>query len=170
MLSPPPDDSDDFPAKTPSGQFGAVPEMSSEGSSEPGHVPSTDSDGSSPPVTILPGQILLGQYLMKRKLGEGGMGSVWLVEDQVLKTDRALKLIGARLAEVPSSRARFHREAQVMARIKHNHAVVVHIEGSSYRMRQHADLLPPVQPPSARPDAQPKRRGRPPKVVAMDAG
>jgi DNA replication protein DnaC len=51
-----------------------------------------------------------------------------------------------------------------------HHAVVVHIEGSSYRMRQHADLLPPVQAPSARPDAQPKRRGRPPKAVAMDAG
>ena len=53
-----------------------------------------------------------------------------------------------------------------------HHAVVVHIEGSSYRMRQHADLLPPVQPPSVRPDAQPKRRGRPPKAAAeaMQAG
>jgi len=47
-----------------------------------------------------------------------------------------------------------------------HHAVVVHIEGSSYRMRQHADLLPPTQPSSARPDAQPKRRGRPPKAAA----
>ncbi len=47
-----------------------------------------------------------------------------------------------------------------------HHAVVVHIEGSSYRMRQHADLLPPVPPPGIRPDAQPKRRGRPPKVAA----
>ena len=47
-----------------------------------------------------------------------------------------------------------------------HHAVVVHIEGSSYRMRQHADLLPPAQPSSARPDAQPKRRGRPPKAAA----
>ncbi len=53
-----------------------------------------------------------------------------------------------------------------------HHAVVVHIEGSSYRMRQHADLLPPVQPPSAHPDAQPKRRGRPPKTATttVDAG
>ncbi len=53
-----------------------------------------------------------------------------------------------------------------------HHAVVVHIEGSSYRMRQHADLLPPVQPPSVCPDAQPKRRGRPPKAAAeaMQAG
>jgi DNA replication protein DnaC len=47
-----------------------------------------------------------------------------------------------------------------------HHAVVVHIEGSSYRMRQHADLLPPVPPPGLRPEAQPKRRGRPPKASA----
>ncbi len=47
-----------------------------------------------------------------------------------------------------------------------HHAVVVHIEGSSYRMRQHADLLPPAPPPGPHPGAQPKRRGRPPKVPA----
>ena len=46
-----------------------------------------------------------------------------------------------------------------------HHAVVVQIEGSSYRMRQHADLVPdhvrsnsPLNPPPA-----PKRRGRPPR-------
>ena len=47
-----------------------------------------------------------------------------------------------------------------------HHAVVVHIEGSSYRMRQHADLPPPVSPPGPRPDTQPKRRGRPPEAAA----
>lgn len=47
-----------------------------------------------------------------------------------------------------------------------HHAVVVHIEGSSYRMRQHADLLPAVPPPSAHTGPQAKRRGRPPKVAA----
>ena len=48
-----------------------------------------------------------------------------------------------------------------------HHAVVVQIEGSSYRMRQHADLVPehvrsnsPLNPPPA-----PKRRGRPPKAL-----
>ena len=53
-----------------------------------------------------------------------------------------------------------------------HHAVVVHIEGSSYRMRQHADLLPRVPQPSVRPEVQPRRRGRPPKTAtdAMDAG
>jgi DNA replication protein DnaC len=51
-----------------------------------------------------------------------------------------------------------------------HHAVVVQIEGSSYRLRQHADLVPEnvrlrpiVTPPPA-----PKRRGRPPGRKAED--
>jgi hypothetical protein len=54
-----------------------------------------------------------------------------------------------------------------------HHAVVVQIEGSSYRLRQHADLMPehtrtkavintPIPAPPAR------RRGRPPKNGASD--
>ncbi|WP_445376440.1 IS21-like element helper ATPase IstB [Niveispirillum fermenti] len=45
-----------------------------------------------------------------------------------------------------------------------HHAIVVHIEGASYRLRRHADLIPdnnrtrPINPP-----IQPKPRGRPPK-------
>jgi DNA replication protein DnaC len=47
-----------------------------------------------------------------------------------------------------------------------HHAVVVHIEGASYRLRQHADLVPEVLRPKAisSPVADvPRRRGRPPK-------
>src|SRR5207342_2493044 len=49
-----------------------------------------------------------------------------------------------------------------------HHAIVIQIEGSSYRLRQHADLVPEhirskalIQPPAA--PVVPKRRGRPPK-------
>ena len=47
-----------------------------------------------------------------------------------------------------------------------HHAVVVHIEGASYRLRQHADLFPDALRP--KPNAvlaadTPRRRGRPPK-------
>ncbi|AWK85404.1 IS21-like element helper ATPase IstB [Azospirillum thermophilum] len=47
-----------------------------------------------------------------------------------------------------------------------HHAVVVRIEGASYRLRRHADLIP--DPFTARPAVQPaaaapRRRGRPPK-------
>jgi DNA replication protein DnaC len=47
-----------------------------------------------------------------------------------------------------------------------HHAVVVQIEGSSYRLRQHADLLvQSLHPsPASRTEPSPRRRGRPPKV------
>jgi DNA replication protein DnaC len=55
--------------------------------------------------------------------------------------------------------------AALLDRLLH-HAVVVRIEGASYRLRRHAELLPdtaaPRQPAQATP--QPRRRGRPPKA------
>ena len=51
-----------------------------------------------------------------------------------------------------------------------HHAIVVRIEGASYRLRRHADLLPETG--SARPMASaepaPRRRGRPPKLRTSD--
>jgi DNA replication protein DnaC len=54
-----------------------------------------------------------------------------------------------------------------------HHAVVIQIEGSSYRLRQHADLMPEhlrskaiITPPF--PTEPPRRRGRPPKMHALD--
>jgi DNA replication protein DnaC len=54
-----------------------------------------------------------------------------------------------------------------------HHAIVIQIEGSSYRLRQHADLVPEhmrskalIQPAALAPP--PKRRGRPPKNGAID--
>jgi DNA replication protein DnaC len=53
-----------------------------------------------------------------------------------------------------------------------HHAVVIQIEGSSYRLRQHADLMPEhlrskavITPPFP---TEPRRRGRPPKMNALD--
>jgi len=49
-----------------------------------------------------------------------------------------------------------------------HHAVVVQSEGSSYRLRQHAELMPEhvrsnaiIAPPL---QAEPRRRGRPPRL------
>jgi hypothetical protein len=53
-----------------------------------------------------------------------------------------------------------------------HHAVVIQIEGSSYRLCQHADLVPehlrrtaPITTPAA---PLPRRRGRPPKNRSLD--
>src|SRR5918994_2956415 len=51
-----------------------------------------------------------------------------------------------------------------------HHAVVIQIEGASYRLRQHADLIPEnlrVRPP-APPQPSSRRRGRPPKDRSSD--
>jgi DNA replication protein DnaC len=51
-----------------------------------------------------------------------------------------------------------------------HHAVVVHIEGASYRLRRHAELIPEntrTRPISA-PPTPPRRRGRPPKVRSTE--
>ncbi len=52
-----------------------------------------------------------------------------------------------------------------------HHAVVVQIEGSSYRLRQHADLLAQPRHPSqaVTAEAPPRRRGRPPKGAPSNA-
>jgi DNA replication protein DnaC len=55
-----------------------------------------------------------------------------------------------------------------------HHAVVVQIEGASYRLRQHAALVPENAraKPMINPTPQPKRRGRPPgrRTDDLDAG
>ena len=76
-----------------------------------------------------PGQILFGRYLVLRQLGEGGMGSVWLVRHLELDAERALKLIVSGTAFDPQVCARFEREARVIARLSHPNAVVVHDAG-----------------------------------------
>ncbi|KUO59713.1 MAG: hypothetical protein APF80_12100 [Alphaproteobacteria bacterium BRH_c36] len=51
-----------------------------------------------------------------------------------------------------------------------HHAIVIQIEGSSYRLRQHADLVPENirARPSVNPPQQTKRRGRPPGKKPAD--
>jgi DNA replication protein DnaC len=58
--------------------------------------------------------------------------------------------------------------AALLDRLLH-HATVIHIEGSSYRLRQHADLVPDsLRPKPATPAVPAKRRGRPPKNRSAD--
>jgi hypothetical protein len=49
--------------------------------------------------------------------------------------------------------------------------VVIQIEGASYRLRQHLDLLSPMRHPAHTSTVEPpaRRRGRPPKTAAADA-
>ena len=64
----------------------------------------------------------IGRYEILAKLGEGGMGQVWLAEraDGLYQRRVALKLLRPGLAD-PNLRLRFTRERQILARLAHPH-------------------------------------------------
>lgn len=68
-----------------------------------------------------------GQYQLVRKLGEGGMGEVYLAEHQLLKRPCALKLIRTASGEGADAlaRARFEREVRSAARLSHPNTIEV---------------------------------------------
>jgi serine/threonine-protein kinase len=72
------------------------------------------------------GEVFLGRYLVEKQIGQGGMGTVWLVRHVELDAPRALKLIVAGGAFDSQLRVRFRREARAMARLAHPNAVTVH--------------------------------------------
>jgi eukaryotic-like serine/threonine-protein kinase len=61
----------------------------------------------------------LGQYMLKKKLGAGGMGEVYMAEHQLLKRPCAVKLIRPGKMSDPQALDRFELEVQATARLTH---------------------------------------------------
>ncbi len=79
-------------------------------------------------VSPLPPRI--GQYLVIRELGRGGMGVVYLAEQDTLKRPVALKVIRHGVHATPEEVARFRAEAEAVARLQHPNIVQVHEVGN----------------------------------------
>ena len=79
-----------------------------------------------PAPKIEKGQVIFGKYLLEEKIGEGGMGQVWRVENVLLQRESALKLIRPEIAQNDKGWKRFEREARLMAKITHPNAVAVY--------------------------------------------
>ena len=71
----------------------------------------------------------IGNYMIQRRLGRGGMGVVYRARHVALDQPRALKLIAPALAADPDFRARFEREARLAASVDSEHVVTVHHAG-----------------------------------------
>lgn len=86
----------------------------------------------------------IGQYTLRRKLGEGGMGEVWLAEHGFLKRPCAVKFVRPELADNPATAARFAREVQAVTGLAHFNTVRVYdhgraSDGSFYLVMEYLD-------------------------------
>jgi len=79
----------------------------------------------------------IDKYEIKRSIGKGAMGQVYLAHDTVLDRDVALKVMAAQIADDEELKARFEREARAVAKMTHPNVVMVfdlgtHTDGSPY--------------------------------------
>jgi serine/threonine protein kinase len=71
------------------------------------------------------GRLVGGTYRVLKKLGQGGMGAVYLGENQRLDQKVALKFLNASLVNEPDIVRRFLNEAKTYGRLAHPNAVTV---------------------------------------------
>src|SRR5262245_6965804 len=117
------------------------------------------SRGRSPPgrsMPLAPGT-RLGPYEILTPLGAGGMGEVYRARDSRLGREVAIKILSPGLADNPTRRVRFEREAQAISRLSHPnicavydvgeqngaaYLVMEYIEGESLEQRLRRGALP----------------------------
>ena len=95
-------------------------------------------------------------YEILSKIGEGGMGTVWLARDRRLGRLAALKRLRPERRADPAVRARFLREARAAAALSSAHIVHIYAlgedaEGPFIAMEYVAGPLPPPAPGAPRP-------------------
>lgn len=78
---------------------------------------------------VVPGGQILGNYEIKRMLGEGGMGTVYLARHLRLNKAVALKLLKADRDRNPQAIARFKKEMLAVGQLDHQNIVRAHDAG-----------------------------------------
>jgi serine/threonine protein kinase len=85
----------------------------------------------SPPTEVA------GRYLIERRLGAGGMSTVFMAKDTVLERPVAVKLLAEHLADDEAFVYRFRREALSAARLQHPNIVQVFDSGQDPSTERH---------------------------------
>src|ERR1044071_5655622 len=68
----------------------------------------------------------LGVYQIEARIGAGGMGDVYRARDTKLARDVAIKVLPAEFTRSADRRARFEREARLLAALNHPHIAQVY--------------------------------------------
>ncbi len=77
----------------------------------------------------LVGTRIFGEYTITRKLGEGGMGAVYLARNEAIGQEIGIKVLHGRAAESDELLQRFNREARVISMLTHPNIIRVFIFG-----------------------------------------
>jgi serine/threonine protein kinase len=78
------------------------------------------------------GQVLASQFRIVQKLGQGGMGSVWLAEQLDMGRKVVVKVLNPELTQTQGTAVeRFRREAQAVARLNHPNIVQIFVFGTT---------------------------------------
>ncbi len=93
-------------------------------------------------------QEIAGRYRIERRLGAGGMSTVFLAQDTVLERPVAVKLLAEHLADDEAFVARFQREALAAARLQHPNIVQVFDYGLDASSHRHFIVMEFVDGPS----------------------
>src|SRR4051794_17258434 len=81
--------------------------------------------------------LVAGRYRIERRLGAGGMSTVFRAQDTVLERPVAVKLLAEHLAQDDAFVARFRREALAAARLQHPNIVQVFDSGQDADSARH---------------------------------
>ena len=83
------------------------------------------------PAADLVGQVVADRYHIVKKLGEGGMGQVYLGEHVKMGRRSAIKVMNPSMVHDPDAVARFNREASNASRINHPNVCAIYDFGET---------------------------------------
>jgi formylglycine-generating enzyme required for sulfatase activity/serine/threonine protein kinase len=87
--------------------------------------------------------LVLGNYVVLDKLGQGGMGLVLKAQHRRMKRVVALKVLSPAVTKNPDALRRFQREVEAAARLEHPHIVTAHdadeAGGTHFLVMQYVD-------------------------------
>jgi len=86
---------------------------------------------SASPASDLVGQVIADRYHVVKKLGEGGMGQVYLAEHVKMGRRSAIKVMNPSMVHDPDAVARFNREASSASRITHPNVCAIYDFGET---------------------------------------